>query len=149
VRSLTPFVINTSQLSDDDSNDEYDLWPMAYDELYEECMKLMKFYKISFKKLKDVEHEKKSFVTKLPESHTLVDSLKYENIVLVENIKSLENELKDSKELSNRLSSDNLENLFCVQKHVSNKPSMIVDNLGASTSHASNFEKKNLYLLSM
>jgi predicted patatin/cPLA2 family phospholipase len=87
VRSLTPFVINTSQLSDDDSNDEYDLWPMAYDELYEECMKLMKFYKISFQKLKDLEHEKESFVIKLFESHALIDSLKSENTVLVENIK--------------------------------------------------------------
>jgi hypothetical protein len=58
--------------------------------------------------------------------------------VLVENIKSLQNKLKDSKELSHRLSSDNLKNLFCVQKHVSNKPSMIVDSLVAYTSHASN-----------
>jgi hypothetical protein len=109
--------MNTSQSFEDDSNDEYDL-QMAYAELYKECMKLMKFYKISLKKLKDVKHEKESLVTKLFESHALVDSLKYKNIVLVENNKSLENELKDYKELSYRLSSDNLKNLFCVQKHV-------------------------------
>jgi hypothetical protein len=59
----------------------------------------MKFYKISLKKLKDVKHEKKTLVIKLHESHALVDSLKYKNTVLVENNKSLENELKDSKEL--------------------------------------------------
>jgi hypothetical protein len=137
VRSLTPFVMNISQAS----WDEYDL-QMTYNELYKECMKLMKLYKFSLKKLKDVKHEKESLVSKLSESHALVDSLKFENTVLVENNKLLENELKDSKELSNRLSNDNLKNLFCVQKHVSDKPSMIVDNLGASTSHASNFEKK-------
>jgi hypothetical protein len=49
------------------------------------------------------------------ESHALVDSLKYEITVLVENNQSLENELKGSKELSRRLSSDNLKNLFCVK----------------------------------
>jgi hypothetical protein len=44
--------------------------------------------------------------------HALVDSLKFENTVLVENNKSLENELKDFKELSNKLSSDNLKTCF-------------------------------------
>jgi len=75
-------------------------------------MKLMKFYKISFQKLKDLEHEKESFVIKLFESHALIDSLKSENVVLVENIKSLGNELNYSNELSNRLSSNNLKNMF-------------------------------------
>jgi hypothetical protein len=49
--------MNTSQSSEDESNDEYDL-QMAYDELYKESVKLLNFYKISFKKLKDVKHEK-------------------------------------------------------------------------------------------
>jgi hypothetical protein len=106
----------------------------------------MKINKISRKKLNDVEHEKESLVTKLSESHAFVDPLKFENIVLVENNKSLDNELKDCKELSHKLSNDNLENLFCVQKHLSNKPNMIVDNLGASTSHASNSKRKTLFV---
>jgi len=84
--------MNISRSSQNDSNDKYNL-QMAYDELY------MKFYTISLKKLKDVKHEKKTLVIKLHESHALVDSLKYKNTVLVENNKSLENELKDSKEL--------------------------------------------------
>jgi hypothetical protein len=45
----------------------------------------MKINKISRKKLNDVEHEKESLVTKFFESHALVNSLKYEIIVLVEN----------------------------------------------------------------
>jgi hypothetical protein len=85
----------------------------------------------------------------LSESHTLIESLKSKNIVLVENIKSLENELKDSKELSNRLSSDNLKNMLCVQKDVSNKPNMIVDNLDASSTYASNSEIKSLFVKPM
>jgi hypothetical protein len=137
--------MNTSQSSEDESNDEYDL-QMAYDELYKEFMKLLNFYKISLKKLKDVKHEKESLVTKLSESNTLVESLKSGNTVFVENIKSLENDLKDSKELSNKLSSNNLKNMLCVQKDVSNKPSMIVDDLDASSSCASNSEIKSLFV---
>jgi hypothetical protein len=36
--------------------------------------------------------------------------------------------------------------MLCVQKHVSNKLSMIVDNLGASNSHASNSKRKSLFV---
>jgi hypothetical protein len=36
--------------------------------------------------------------------------------------------------------------LFCVQKHVSDKACLIVDNLGASTLHASNSEGKTLFV---
>jgi hypothetical protein len=35
----------------------------------------------------------------------------------------------------NNFSSDRLTNMFCVQKPVSYKPSLSVDNLDASTSH--------------
>jgi len=84
----------------------------------------MKINKNLCKKLDVLEHEKESLVTKLSESHALLDSLKSEITVLVENNQSLENELKGSKELSHRLSSDNLKDLFCFLKHVSNKPSM-------------------------
>jgi hypothetical protein len=130
--------MNTSQSSQDGSDDEYDL-QTTYNKLYKECIKLIKINKISRKRLNDLEHEKESLVTKLCESHALVESLKSEITMLVENNQSPENELKASKELSHRLSSDNLKNLFCVQKHVSNKPSLIVENLVASTSHTSNF----------
>jgi hypothetical protein len=58
----------------------------------------------------------------------------------------LEDKLKESKDLLNKLSSDNLKSMLCVQKDVSNKPSMIVDDLGASTSHASNLEIKSLFV---
>jgi peptidoglycan hydrolase CwlO-like protein len=75
-------------------------------------MNLSKFYKMSLKELKDAKHEKKSLVAKMSESHTLIDSLKSKNTVLIENITSLENELKESKELLNRLSSDNLKKLI-------------------------------------
>jgi hypothetical protein len=52
---MTPFVMNTSQLSEDDSNDGF----------YKDCMNLSKFYKMSLKELKDAKHEKKSLVAKM------------------------------------------------------------------------------------
>jgi hypothetical protein len=110
-------------------------------------------------KLKDVMHDKESLANELSESHVLIDSLKSEKeslandlskshnlidslkseiSVLVEKSLSLENELNVSKELSRNSSSDNLKSFLCIEESVSNKLSMIVDNAGASTSHASN-----------
>jgi hypothetical protein len=77
VRSLTPFVRNTFQSSEDESNDESDL-QMTYDELCKESIKLLKFYKISLKKLKDVEHEKDSLVTILSTSHLHTHYIAYD-----------------------------------------------------------------------
>jgi hypothetical protein len=42
---------------------------------------------------------KESWVIKLSESHALIDSLKFENTMLVENNKFLENELRDFKKI--------------------------------------------------
>jgi hypothetical protein len=78
-------------------------------------------------------------VIQLSESLALNDCLNSENTMLIKTIKSLEDELKGSKNILNKLSSDSLKSMLCVQKDVSNKFSMIVDDLDASTSHASNF----------
>lgn len=48
-------------------------------------------------KLNDVEHENEPLVAKLSDSHALIDSVKYENCVLNEKVKWLENELQMSK----------------------------------------------------
>jgi hypothetical protein len=82
--------------------------------------------------------EKESLAKDLSKSHNLIDSLKSEIFVLVEKSLSLKNELNVSKELSRNSSSDNLKSFLCIEESVSNKLSMVVDNAGASTSHASN-----------
>lgn len=46
--------------SQDDSEDEDDL-QMTYKKLFIECIKLKKLNKLAFKKLNEVEHEKKVF----------------------------------------------------------------------------------------
>jgi len=70
----------------------------------------------------------------------LIDSLKSENIMLFDIIDILENKLKESEDLLKKFSSDNLKSTLCIHSDVSNKPAFIVDDMSASTSHASNSE---------
>jgi hypothetical protein len=50
--------------------------------------------------------------------------------MLLNTIDALENKLK-------KFSSDNLKNMLCIHTDISNKPDLIIDDLSASTSHAS------------
>jgi len=45
-----------------------------------------------------------------------------------------------------KISSGNLKSMICIQKDISNKPGIIVDDLCASTSHASDIEIKSLFI---
>jgi hypothetical protein len=53
--------------------------------------------------------------------------------MLLNTIDALENKLK-------KFSSDNLKSMLCIHTYISNKPDLIIDDLSASTSHASDFE---------
>jgi hypothetical protein len=74
------------------------------------------------------------------ESHVLIDSLKYENTMLFDTVDALENKLKESKDLLEKFSSNNLKSMLCIHTDISNKPDLIVNDLSTSTSHASDFE---------
>jgi hypothetical protein len=82
------------------------------------------------KELKKVKQEKESLIVQLSESHVLIDSLKFENTILLNTINELENKLK-------KFSSDNLKSMLCIHSDVSNKPDLTVDDLSTSISHAS------------
>jgi hypothetical protein len=82
---------------------------------------------ISERELKKVKQEKESLIIQLFESHAAIDSLKSENTILFETIESLEIKLKEEVLRS-------LKSMICVQTYVSNKPGMIIDDLGASNS---------------
>jgi predicted nuclease with TOPRIM domain len=99
----------------------------VYKILSNEYSQLSYRYKQICKNFKDVEQEKESLMTKLSKSHALIDSLKPKISMLVENNISRENDLKDSKELSEKSLRDNLKRFF----YVDNKHnSMIVENVG-------------------
>jgi hypothetical protein len=69
----------------------------------------------------------------------LIDSLKSENTMLLNTIDALENKLK-------KFSSDNLKSMLCIHTYISNKPDLIIDDLSASTSHASDFELDSIVI---
>jgi len=97
----------------------------------------VKFQKNSNKELKKVKQEKESLIIKLFESHALIDSLKSENTMLFNTIDTLENKLKEYEDMLKKFSSDNLKSMLCIYTYIYNKPDLVVDNLSASTSHAS------------
>jgi hypothetical protein len=86
-----------------------------------------------------VKQEKESLIIQLSESHALIDSLRSENTMQFNIIDTLENKLKESKDLLKNFSSDNLKSMLYIHSDISNKPASIVD-MSTSTSHASNSE---------
>jgi len=96
--------------------------------------------KVSHKELKKVKQEKESLIVQLSESHALIDSLRSENTMLFDIIDTLENKLKEYEDLLKKFSSDNLKSMLCIHSDVSNKPALIVDDMSASISHASDSE---------
>jgi hypothetical protein len=94
---------------------------------------------VSPKELKKVKEEKESLIVQLSESRALIDSLKYDNTMLFDIIDTLQNKLKESENLLEKFSSDNLKSMLCIHSNISNKSGLTAD-LSISTSHASDSE---------
>jgi len=60
--------------------------------------------------------------------------------MIFDTVDALENKLKESEDLLEKFSSNNLKSMFCIHTNISNKPDLIVNNLSTSTSHASDSE---------
>jgi hypothetical protein len=86
-----------------------------------------------------VKQEKESLIIQLSESYVLIDSLKSENTMLLNTIDALENKLE-------KFSSDNLKNMLCIHTDIFNKSDLIINDLSASTSHASDFESDSIVI---
>jgi hypothetical protein len=89
--------------------------------------------KVSHKELKKVKQEKEFLIVQLSESHVLINYLKSENTMLLNTIDALENKLE-------KFYNDNSKSMLCIHTYISNKPDLIIDELNASISHASNSE---------
>jgi hypothetical protein len=123
-----PFIMDFSQLSEEN----YDI------ELSKVFAKLDKI--VSKKEIKKVKQEKEYLIVQLSESNVLIDSLRSENTMLFSIIDTLENKLKESKDLLKKFSSNNLKRMLCIHSDISNKPALIVDDMSTSTSHSFDFE---------
>jgi hypothetical protein len=122
--------MNSSMLSEENSDNE----------LLENFLKLSNISKKFNKELKKVKQEKEFLIIQLSESCALIDYLKSKNTMLFNIVDSLEIKLKEYEDLLKKFSSDNLKGMFCLHSDISNKPDLIVDDLSASTSHASDSE---------
>jgi len=60
--------------------------------------------------------------------------------MLFDIVDALENKLKESKDLLEKFSSNNLKSMLCIHTYISNKPDLIVNDLSAFTSYASDSE---------
>jgi hypothetical protein len=98
---------------------------------------ISKLLKKSNKELKNIKQKKESLILQLSESHVLIDSLKTENTMLFDTVDALENKLKESEDLLEKFSSNNLKSMLCIHTDVSNKPDLIINDLSISTPHAS------------
>jgi seryl-tRNA synthetase len=85
--------MNSSKLSEENSDNE----------LLEDFLKLSKISKNYNEKLKNVKQEKESLIIKLFESHVLIDSLKFENTMLFNNIDTLDDKLKEFEDLLKKI----------------------------------------------
>jgi hypothetical protein len=115
-------------------------------ELLENFLKLSKNSKNSNKEVKKVKQGKESLTIKLSKSHALIDSLKSKNTLLFNTIDTLENKLKESEDILKKFSSDKLKSMLCIHTDISNKSDLIVDDLSASTSHASDPELDSIVI---
>jgi hypothetical protein len=114
---ITPFIMDFSQLSEENHDIELS-------KVFAEIDKV-----VSPKELKKVKQEKESLIVQLSKSHVLIDSLRSENTMLLNIIDEVKNKLA-------KFSSANLKSMLCIHSNISNKPSLIIDDLSASTSHA-------------
>jgi hypothetical protein len=95
-----------------------------------------KLFKKYNRELKKIKQEKESLILQLSELHVLIDSLKSENTMPFDTVDALENKLKESKDLLEKFSSNNLKTMLWIHTNISNKSDLIVNDLSTSTSHA-------------
>jgi hypothetical protein len=94
--SESNFLDSEHDIYDNESEEEGDL-QNAYNNIFLECIKLKKLNKQHLQKLKDVNLENDQLSITLTDSHAIHNTLKSENHILIAKVKSLENDLNDSR----------------------------------------------------
>ena len=96
--------------------DEQDNIHTAYAKLYKASEKHEKLYRLTTKKLSDVELECEELSTKFDESNQIIGALSFENKFLAEKIKKLKAELFQVRAQVERTSSAKLDEMLSLQK---------------------------------
>jgi predicted nucleic acid-binding Zn-ribbon protein len=88
---------------------------------------ISKLFRKFNKELKKIKQEKESLILQLSESQVLIGSLKSENTLHFDTVDALENKLKESEDLLEKFSSNNLKSMLCIYTDISNKPDLIIN----------------------
>ena len=101
--------------------DEQDNIHTAYAKLYKVLEKHEKMYRLTTKKLSDVELEWEELSIKFDEANQTIGSLRFENNFLAEKTKKLETKLFQVRAQLERTSSAKLDEILSLQKSASNQ----------------------------
>ena len=107
--------------------DEQDDIHTAYAKLYKVLEKHEKMYKLTTKKLSDVELERQELSTKFDEANQTIGTLRFENNFLAEKTKKLTVELFQVRTQLERTSSSKLDEMFSLQKSASDRTCLKYD----------------------
>ena len=101
----------------DDQDDIY----TAYEKLYKLSEKLEKLYRLTTKKLSNVEFDREKLSTKIDKTNQTIGALRYENNFLAEKTKKLEAELFQVRAQLERTSSAKLDEMLSLQNFASDR----------------------------
>ena len=93
----------------------------AYEKLYKLSKKQEKLYRMTTKKLSDVEFDREELSTKFDEAKQTIGALRFENNFLAKKTKKLEAELFQVRAQLERTSSAKLDKMLSLQKSASNR----------------------------
>ena len=113
--------------------DDQDDIHTAYEKLYNLFEKHEKLYKLTAKKLSDVELDREELSTKFDEANQTIGALRFKNNFLAEKTKKLEAELFHVKAQLERTSSAKLDKMLSLQKSASDRTGL---GYGFSSSNA-------------
>ena len=101
--------------------DEQDDIHTAYVKLYKVLEKHEKMYRLTIKKLSDVELERKELSTKFDKSNQIIGALRFENNFLAKKTKKLETELFQARAQLERTLNAKLDEILNIQKSASDR----------------------------
>ena len=107
--------------------DEQDDIHTAYAKLYKVSEKHEKLYRLTTKKLSDVELEQEEISKKFDEANQIIRTLRFENNFLTEKTKKLEAELFQVRAQLERTSSAKLDEMLSLQKFASDRTGLEYD----------------------
>ena len=107
--------------------DDQDDIHTAYEKLYKLSEKHVKLYRLTTKKLNDMELDREELSTKFDEVNQTIGALRFENNFLVEKTKKLEVELRQVKAQLERTSSTKLDEMLSIQKSTSDRTGLGYD----------------------